>query len=145
MGFPEKTLVGLSVIRLVFVLYSYASSYLSQDSLEQTLQQDCPTLSIHVIPKEVNYATISSKRWINLIAWYDTKNNEEIFITPESYREYKSVFSCDRKRFSAYKKLQAVQSGEIELVLKLKVGYSLLILLVPFSVLAGIALKLAGT
>lgn len=139
MGIISKLFLGLAVAWLVFVIYSYTTAFVNVGTFEQTLKGDCPSLNIHILPNQLNRMTISRKEWVNLIAWHDKKTGEEIFITPESYRQYRSTFQCDKKLVNANMKLSQVQSGEVEPSLNLKWGYFVLILFLPTIVLVGLA------
>ncbi|GAB1267025.1 hypothetical protein NBRC116493_02780 [Aurantivibrio infirmus] len=138
MGMIDKLLIGAASIWFVFVIYSYVSAFATAGSFEQALRGTCPSLNIHVLPRSLNMATISRKEWVNLIAWYDNKTGKEIYITPESYRQYKSTYHCDRKLANANLQLSKASSREVTPILRIKWGYFCLVLL-PAFLLVGLA------
>lgn len=128
------TVLGLAWIGYIGYLYIYA--FATAKPFEYYLTGECPQINIHVLPPKLNYATVSYKEYVELIAWFDKTTDQQIFITNESYRKYGSLPNCTKQKLMAFIKKESAERGIIQPELRIKYWYMLALMLVPPSVLA---------
>jgi len=127
----KKTTIALSLAWIAYVTFLYWSAYSSAKPFQEYLTGECPQITIHVLPPALNYATVSRREYVELIAWFDQKTGKEIFITSPEYRRYQAVGGCTKRRFMAFIAGESAKAGVTQPKLRIKYDYMLIIMIVP--------------
>jgi len=127
----RKIGIFLTAVWLCYVTYLFTHAYSSARSFQDNLLGECPTLNIQVVPSWMNSLIFSRREYVNLIAWYDQKTGEEIFISSTETRQYRSFQNCDRNRYIALIKSDSAKAGLISPELRTKYRYFIILLVFP--------------
>lgn len=127
----RKVGVFVTGVWLCYVIYLFTHAHSSARSFQDSLLGECPTLNIHVVPSWMNSFTFSRREYVNLIAWYDQKTGEEIFISSTEARQYRSFQNCGRNRYVALIKSDSAKAGLISPELRTKYRYFVILVVFP--------------
>jgi hypothetical protein len=126
-----KAGIAMSILWIALVALLYLRAYFAAPPLREALRNECPDVTIHVIPASLNHATISRHEWVDLIAWHDQPTGSEISLGSQAYRQYRATMTCAQLKNSAEALLAGIENGVVKPELKIKYRYMAAMALVP--------------